>query len=393
MAIITEQIEQKEFESYNDLKQWTKESSKNLNRVPVIKFLSNRACFYDDEYLGDGDYMVRFNENGFQHFCSILGFRTEMLKMIETPNLTSQVLNDLILQEKVQREFSNYDFVIDERKGIVVGIVSGTYVGYSNETYLKDIESLLKNNGMDEKLAFKKAYYVNSDLNLIFNATFIHGEIDGRGGKGKDVTEIGLVFRNSMVGSCSVSINYHLFRLACSNGMMVPTSESVKKIYHSGNIDNFQIRLNKSFLEIYRKLEMMKKLLIDLDNTNFNPDFLVKDRNVANEIFDIIPGTKQAISERFNLSLRYPKGATEQLKREIQLNHDKEIISKIPDFYGGENSAKVFKSRWRDQATMFDFLNVFTEYAKTLTISKKLQIEEKTGALADYIYKNPKKFN
>jgi hypothetical protein len=393
MAIITEQIEQKEFNNYDEMKNWAKKSSRNLIRVPVNEFLSNRACFFDDEYLGDGDYVVRFNDNGFQQFCSILRFRTEMLRMIETPNLASQVLNDLILQEEIKKEFGEFDFIIDDSKKIILGIVSGTYVGYSNETYLNDIESLLNDNGFDEKLAFKKAYAVNSELNLIFNSTFIHGEIDGRGGKGKDKSEIGLAFRNSMVGSCSVSINYHLFRLACSNGMMVPASESVKRIYHSGNISNFKNRLYYSFSEVYRKLDMMKKLLIDLDSIDFSPDYLANDRLLAKEIFDIIPGTKQALGETLNLFLSYPKGASEQLKIEIQIKHDKDLISKIPDFYGGENSAQVFKSHWREQATMFDFLNVFTEYAKKQTISKKLQIEERTGALADYIYKNAKKFN
>ena len=388
MAILTEQIEQVEFNNYNDLKKWAEVSSNNLIRIPVKDFLSKGACFYDDEYLGDGEYMVRFNEHGFQHFCSILGFRLEMLKMIETPNLTSKVLNDLILQDKVQSEFSNYDFVIDDSNGIVTGIVSSTYVGYSNNTFLKNIESLLDN----KELAFKKGYAVNSTLNLIFNSTKTHGEINGRGGKGIDKTEIGLAFRNSMVGSCSVSINYHLFRLACSNGMMVPASESVKRIYHSGNVSNFQYRLNYSFSEISRKLDMLQKLLVELDGINFIPDSLANNRYIAKEIFDIIPGTKQAIGEKLNLFLSYPKGASEQLKREIQIKHDKELISKIPDFYGGEDSAKVFKSYWREQATMFDFLNVFTEYAKSQSIIKKLQIEERTGALADYIYKNAKKF-
>lgn len=389
MAILTEQIEQKEFKNYDALKQWAEVSSNSLIRVPISKFLSNSACFYDDEYLGDGDFMVRFNEHGFQHFCAILGFRLEMLKMIETPNLTSQVLNDLILQDKVKKEFSKYDFVIDNRNGVVIGIVSSTYVGYSNRTFLKDINLLLDKND----LTFNKAYAVNTELNLIFNSLKIHGEIKGRGGEGIDKTEIGLAFRNSMVGSCAVSINYHLYRLACSNGMMVPVSEAVKKIYHSGNVDNFKNRLNYNFSEVYRKLDMLQKLLVELDGIGFIPESLANKRDLAKEIFEIIPGTKQAIGEAFNLFLGYPKGASEQLKREIQIKHDRDLISKIPDFYGGENSAKVFQSKWRNNATMFDFLNVFTEYAKSQPIAKKLQIEERTGALADYIYKNAKKFN
>jgi len=42
---------------------------------------------------------------------------------------------------------------------------------------------------------------------------------------------------------------------------------------------------------------------------------------------------------------------------------------------------------------MFDFLNVFTEYAKTCKPGRKIEIEEKAGTLAKYIADNAKKFD
>jgi hypothetical protein len=41
---------------------------------------------------------------------------------------------------------------------------------------------------------------------------------------------------------------------------------------------------------------------------------------------------------------------------------------------------------------MFDFVNVFTEYVKNSTPTKKLAIEEKAGTLAKYIAENARKF-
>jgi hypothetical protein len=196
-----------------------------------------------------------------------------------------------------------------------------------------------------------------------------------------------------MVGTSSVNINFYLYRLACSNGMMIPAASSIKRIYHSGNAASFQNRIDYSFAEIYRKLDMLKKLLIDLDSIRFIPEKVANDRLLANRVFDIIPRTKQEMTTAYNLFLNYPKGASEQLKKEIQIEYDSKLISKIPDFYGGEDASRIFKSHWREDATMFDFLNVFTEYAKSESIKNKLEIEEKTGALADYIYKNAKKFN
>jgi hypothetical protein len=41
---------------------------------------------------------------------------------------------------------------------------------------------------------------------------------------------------------------------------------------------------------------------------------------------------------------------------------------------------------------MFDFVNVFTEYAKDCRPAQKLETEEKAGALAKYIAENARKF-
>jgi hypothetical protein len=41
---------------------------------------------------------------------------------------------------------------------------------------------------------------------------------------------------------------------------------------------------------------------------------------------------------------------------------------------------------------MFDFINVFTEYAKNQPTEKKIEIEEKAGVLAGWIAKNRRKF-
>jgi hypothetical protein len=51
----------------------------------------------------------------------------------------------------------------------------------------------------------------------------------------------------------------------------------------------------------------------------------------------------------------------------------------------------VFQTTVRDSATVFDLVNVFTEYAKATLPSQRLDIEEKAGRLAKYISDNKKK--
>ena len=61
--------------------------------------------------------------------------------------------------------------------------------------------------------------------------------------------------------------------------------------------------------------------------------------------------------------------------------------------YARKHSRRIFDSQWRDNASMFDFINIFTEYAKDLKPIKKIETEEKAGALADWIAKNKRKFD
>ena len=88
----------------------------------------------------------------------------------------------------------------------------------------------------------------------------------------------------------------------------------------------------------------------------------------------------------------YPEQCTETEKRRIKLEHDARVMRLLPKHFGGEHSNGVFQSHWRDSATMFDFLNVFTEHAKGCPVSQQLEIESKTGTLAKYTAENARKF-
>ena len=68
------------------------------------------------------------------------------------------------------------------------------------------------------------------------------------------------------------------------------------------------------------------------------------------------------------------------------------LIGLIPPHFGGADSGKVFDSSFRDKTTVFDFVNVFTEYAKTQRPARKLEIEERAGTLAKHIADNARKF-
>lgn len=388
MAIFTEAIETRDFKSREEVTEWAEEFNEKVIRVPARAFLEKQSSFYDDEYFGDGEYLLRFNEKAFQYFCNILGVRSDLLNIIESPNLTSTFLNDLLAQKMIREKFSNIDFVIDTRQRVILGLVSATYVGYSNSQFLEDIYNL----PLINTFHFRSAYAVNTQLSLIVKSDKYHGTINGTGGIGQDKTEIGLVFKNSMVGTSSVNIDFHLFRLICANGLIVPAAESVNCLYHSGNQGSFRKRLETSFTEVSRKLTVVSDLVHSLNGLIFYPDKLAMDANVSEKIFDIIPGSKRTLCDVNDVNLVYPKGATEAHKKELKMKHDAFLIKALPVYYSGKFSSRVFNSYYRDNATMFDFINVFTEHSKELPINAKIEVEEKAGALANYIHRNARKF-
>lgn len=393
MPISYEPIEEKKLESLKEVNDWINDTQSNLKRVPVAGIIQNQAIFKDDEYFGDGDVMFRFNEHSISSFCQRLGFRVDYLNMIEAPLLTSQVLNDLIQQQPIREKLKNEEFVIDTSKNLIVGIVSQSYVGYSNKQFLFDIDNYFKQN-KDNDLKFDHAYGFNTELTIRYLSEKIHADINGPNGKATDRSTLGLELRNSMVRTFAVSINYFILRLICTNGMMVPAGRSINRIYHSGNSYSFNQRLQKRFDEVMRKIDDIKNMLEKLGNIPFNANQLAGNSTANQSIFNIIPALKQTICDKEKMYFRYPSDITEERKQTMKLEHDANIITLIPKHYGGEQSGRVFKSSLRNSVTMFDFLNVFTEHAKNCeSFSQQLQIEERTGALAKYISDNAKKFS
>jgi hypothetical protein len=50
------------------------------------------------------------------------------------------------------------------------------------------------------------------------------------------------------------------------------------------------------------------------------------------------------------------------------------------------------KPHYRDNASMYDFINIFTEDAKTLRYGQKIDVETNAGALAAWISTHKRKF-
>lgn len=395
MAFIYKPIEEKTFKSWEDLKVSTQNEEDAIVRIPMHGLLQYGAQFLDDEYFGDGNTPFKFNQKGIRSMCSFLGIRLDTLEMLERQELATYVLNDLIAQRSIQNKLESQELIVNEESNEIIGMVSKTYRGYSNYQFLQDIENLIfpkeKQISLfpeDNDFVFQEGYSINTLLNLRFTMQKKVGKIKGRGGDGDDITDLGFQFKNSMVGESSVNINFFLHRIICANGLVAPAGSAVNRIFHSGSQESLGKRLENAFGEITRRIDQAGKMIEKLGALEFDPELLAK-TNRSDMIFDIIPGSKGEIISKFEI----PNTPRDGNKKENKILREADIIKRIPQRYAGDHSRQVFESYWRDNVSMFDFINIFTEYAKKLNPIKKIAVEEKAGVLADWIAKNKRKFN
>ena len=392
MAFYYEPIPEESFQTLEDVYSAVEKEKESLARIPIKGLLEHGARY---EYFGDETQAYQFNQKGIRSLCSFLGIRLDTLELLERQNLATEVLNDLLVQRAADERLKTQDLIIDESANVIIGVVSESYISYSNHHFLKDIEKLLQLEKHqhslfkdDSNFIFKGAYSVNTQMSLRFTIKKKVGVVRGHGGTGEDVTELGFQLKNSMIGDSSININFFLYRMLCANGMIASAGSSVNRLFHSGNIDNFYNRLERAFDEITKRVGQAGKMIQDLGNLNFTPELLAK-LNLSEMIFDIIPGSKGQIIDTYKIA-NTPRGEN---KEENRILREAEIIRCIPALFGREHSKKVFTSHWRDNATMFDFINIFTEYANELSPAQKIESQEKAGALADWIAKNKRKFH
>jgi len=392
----TEAASEKEFSNWSELQTWVNEEEKSTSRISILGLLKNSAKFYEDKYFGCPDYKLAFTENGLKALCYKLGFPLAALEMTKESELASRILNDLLSQDNAKAKLSNSEFVINEMdsnssRGNVCGIVSSSYVGYSNNAFIQDIDKILVKKDLSStgKLTLKEAYSINTKMHIRLTSTHISGTVSGRGGISEDKTEIGLEFCNSMVGDTAVSIDYFLYRLVCANGLVLPAGRNEARVIHSGKVNNFSSRLDKAFSDVFSGMGEKATYVNQLNAIDFLPKKLAE-LDLSKMIFDIIPKSKSTVIDMYRHV--FNDFIFKKLNTEEKLKREELAIEYLPHCFAGKLSKAVFNSKFRDNASMFDLINVFTEHAKEKSPSEKVEIQRKSGQLADWVIKNKIKF-
>jgi hypothetical protein len=248
-----EKVVEKRFGSFDETLTFVSEEKKRLARLPIAGLWKEGARFHEDGRIGKGSQFFKFNEYGFQAICNLAGAPAAALRQLQTPELASKVLNDLMDGLlNADRTANRSEIVLDESTGVVIGVVSQKYVGYSNDAFLRDMLICLDedNDGAlfptTSDFVFKVAYSLNSRLFLRLVSKSVKGVISGRGGAGKDVSEIGVEVSNSMAGGHAVRLSWFVFRLICANGLVAQVAGGEGRIVHSGAEESFRKRLHAS---------------------------------------------------------------------------------------------------------------------------------------------------
>ncbi len=380
MAFKTHEIEEHKFNAIEDLRNYLSVEKDRFSMIPIRNFVKEGAVFLDDEAYGKNKIRVHFNEDGFRSFCYAFQLPVAFLRNLPESGLATKNLNDYLSREDMQERLKRYSFVIDEneKSATVVGVVTENYLGYSNTTFLEEIEQVLPN-GFDD-YEFQTSYWINTKLHLrLLSKEIKAGKIEGKGRTAEDISRIGIEFRNSLVGDSAIRISYFIYRLICANGLILPGPKDSGIVYHRGKPETFTKRLEKNLLPILNSLSSTAEFVESLMSIPYSLEGLVG-AGGAKEVFKVVGLYPRERAER--------KKLTGMRIRQFDI----EKIHLYPKRFGGELTNKVFFSHWRDNQNMFDFVNIFTEFAKTQSPRKRLDIETKTGNLAKWIMTNREKF-
>lgn len=395
MAIQTTTPECTHYKSLEELVPFLQEEKEHIYQVPLQPMLDAKAEINDDQSMGCGSTQLRFTYEGFEQFCRTLGTAHWVVQQTQRKGLATDLLNDRLYELNKHNSFANTELIVDGRDNNIIGIVSNKYTGYSNHTLLRDISNTLSGNNEKQQDMFaldfgqfkiQEAYSYNSRLFLRLLSEHKTGIIRGKGGNGDDITQTGLQISNSMSGGHALKLSYFLHRLVCANGLVVPTGNQSDRVIHTGTATSFSNRVDKAIANIAGSLKNTHTLINRLYGIDFQPHKVVN-ANLTQDICHLISGRdlRSEIGSEVKLSLWEKEELTAE---EIKAKEEEKLINLIMQKLG----SSVVHSPWRDNVSMFDFINIFTETANSQENKEKLETQKSAGNLADMIAKNRKKF-
>ena len=356
-------IETQTYSSFEHLKHNValEEDQTSYTHVPM------EIIFEDDQWINN---QYTFNTHGIKALCqatNVNGLFSTMEAM-EHPHMSSTFLNKLFDQQSIKNELASKRLVVND--GTIVGVVGSRYLPYSNSQFLDDLFRDDKN----DSLELERATVTNTKM----TANFVERSMGFKMKDGEDFTKIGISVRNSGVGDTKVGTNIFTLRPKCLNGMMHYVDKGSTSTKHTGMEDLMKYKLDKIITLAKDQYEVVKErvqTLTQIPYTNTTADTFLK----LEAPVDILPQLKKD-------KLWTPKKKFSDVNTHHEdLSRSKKILDEVPTKYGGAHTLAVWNSVYRDQNSMYDWVEAFTEHAQTLPAEVQLEVEQGAGALTAWI--------
>ena len=356
-------IETQTYSSFEHLKHNValEEDQTSYRHVPM------EIIFEDDQWINN---QYTFNTHGIKALCqatNVNGLFSTMEAM-EHPHMSSTFLNKLFAQQSIKNELASKRLVVND--GTIVGVVGSRYLPYSNSQFLDDLFRDNKN----ESLELERATVTNTKM----TANFVEKRMGFKMKEGEDFTKIGISVRNSGVGDTKVGTDIFTLRPKCLNGMMHYVNKGSTSTKHTGMADLMKYKLDQIITLAKDQYEVIKdrvQALTQIPYTNSTADTFLK----LQAPVDILPQLRKA--KLWTPKKKFSDVTTHQedLTRSIQ------ILNEVPTKYGGVHTLAVWNSTFRDQNSMYEWVEAFTEHAQTLPAEVQLEVEQRAGELTAWI--------
>jgi len=356
-------IETQTYSSFEHLKHNValEEDQTSYTHVPM------EIIFEDDQWINN---QYTFNTHGIKALCqatNVNGLFSTMEAM-EHPHMSSTFLNKLFDQQSIKNELASKRLVVID--GTIVGVVGSRYLPYSNSQFLDDLFRDDKN----DSLELERAVVTNTKM----TANFAERSMGFNMKEGEDFTKIGISVRNSGVGDTKVGTNIFTLRPKCLNGMMHYVNKGSTSTKHTGMADLMKYKLDQIITLAKDQYEVVKErvqTLTQIPYTNTTADTFLK----LEAPVDILPQLKRD-------KLWTPKKKFSDVNTHHEdLSRSKKILDEVPTKYGGAHTLAVWNSVYRDQNSMYEWVEAFTEHAQTLPAEVQLEVEQGAGELTAWI--------
>ena len=378
MALQAKPDEEKWLRTWDDVRNYAEEKDKSVRWRPCT--LGMRV--YGDSFIKtENGERLHVSERGWAALCRSLDCGPSTVRSIGSWGLATQVLNDAWARNT--ERMMSHRIVIDGCT--VVGVVGSRYQPYKHGRLVETIDELLKaqDNGqwahvgsawdqIGEKGGIARTFGTELRITLPLLRHKHSTPVRGAGGKGTDVSWVGVEARNGLSGECSVGVRTLIHRLVCANGMVRPAADNKRRISHTGGQSKLDEKVRRILGTATDDLGNTVSWLKVLGNRVFSAQDLAGDREslklVRQMLVDLEDGS------RWSRKLV-------QRRKEDRLPM---VLNEMATTMAGRLSGEVWRSQYRSNATWWDFLNIFTEAAqKCGSLEKQSHVEERAGRLAE----------